>query len=325
MVRYLLHKESAMSSSSGGTVEIGTRRPADPSGAAFALVINFEKGTPNPQRVFQAADAMIRALQGLDKTLCAAVDSQIDPVMVLEDIEAGSIKAWLGNQLSRVEDEGLKTLDWKPVVGKYLVRAKYAVIRWSNKEGTDGNILGLAKELRTIATETDIRHVPDYAPPSVQELAEGVRRIDVAKDFLLPSDSMALISDSEGSVDFNLAVKWDDQTLTDLSVKETTKFEKMPVTLIVKKPDYLGKSKWDFRFGKKAISAKIEDEPWLLRFQTRAVDVRPGDALKCLATIEHRYGFDNELIAEEYTITTVEGVLANQLQQGSLGLDDSES
>jgi hypothetical protein len=314
-----------MSGNRGATVEIGTRRPADPSGTVFALVINFEKGTPNPQRVFQAADAMIRAVQSLDKTLCAAVDSQIDPVMVLEDIEAGSIKAWLGNQLSRVEDEGLKTLDWKPVVGKYLVRAKYAVIRWSNKDGADGNILGLAKELRTIAAETDIRHVPDYAPPSVQELAESVRRIDTAKDFLLPTDSMSLISESEGHVDFKLAIRWDDQTLTDLSVKETTKFENMPVTLIVKKPDYLGKSKWEFRFGKKAISAKIEDESWLLRFQTRVVDVRPGDALKCLATIEHKYGFDNELVSEEYTITVVEGVRVNELQQGSLGLEDSES
>ena len=45
--------------------------------------------------------------------------------MVLEEIETGSIKIWLGNQLNRVDDDALKKLDWKPLVGKYLVRAKY--------------------------------------------------------------------------------------------------------------------------------------------------------------------------------------------------------
>jgi hypothetical protein len=54
------------------------------------------------------------------------------------------------------------------------------------------------------------------------------------------------------------------------------------------------------------------------------VDVRPGDALKCLATIEYKYGFDNELLEEEYTVTKVEDVLVNQLQQGSLGLGGGE-
>ncbi len=309
-----------MSGARGGRIEIGTRPPAPPAGAAFALVIDFEKGTPNPQRVFKAADAMITAFQSLDRTLCAAVDSKIEPVMMLEDIEAGSIKAWLGNQLTRIDDDGLKTLDWKPLVGKYLVRAKYAVIRWSNREDVSGDILHLAREIRAIAAETDVKHLPDYAPPSIQELVDGVKGIDVAKGFLSTQDKMSLSSDDEGSVDFNLSIRWDEQELLDLSVKETTTFEKMPMTLIVKRPDYLGKSKWDFRFGKKTLSAKIEDQDWLIRFQSRDVDVRPGDALKCLATIAHKYGFDNELISEDYTVTRVESVLINEIRQDSLPL-----
>jgi len=302
-------------------VEIGTTPPAAPKGSAFALVINFEKGTPNPQRVFQAAEAMIIAFQGLDRMLCESVDSKIEPMMLLEDIEAGSIKAWLGNQLSRIDDDGLKEIDWRPIIGKYLVRAKYAVIRWSNKESTGINLIGLARELRAIAAETDIRHIPDYAPASIQDLSEGIKRIDTAKSFLMPNDKMSLVSDQEGEVEFDLAIKWDTQELSDLAVKERTKFENMPITIIVKKPDYLGKSKWDFRFGKKAISAKVEDADWLAKFQSRQVDVRPGDALKCLATIEHKYGFDNELIDEEYTVTKVDEVLIDLLKQTSFGFD----
>jgi len=304
----------------GSVVEIGTEPPLPPAGATFALVIDFEKGTPNPQRVFQAAEAMIVAMQGLDHTLCASVDSTIRPDMMLEDIEAGSIKVWLSNQLARVDDEGLKTLEWKPIVGKYLVRAKYAVIRWSNKEGKDGTLSGLARELRTIASETDIKYLPDYAPPSVAEIADGVKKIDKAKSYLLPGDKIKLNSDAEGEVSFNLAVRWTDEELSNLAVKETTTFEKMPVILIVKRPDYLGNSKWDFRLGKSAISAKIEDLRWLARFRAREIDIRPGDALRCLAKIEHRYGFDNELIIEEYTVTEVQSVLENQLKQTGMDL-----
>lgn len=306
--------------SSGGTVEIGTRAAAAPPDAAFALRIDFQRGTDNPQRVFQAADAMIRAFQSLDRTLCAAVDSHIEPIMLLEDIESGSIKAWLSNQLNRVDDEALRTIDWRPAVGKYLVRAKYAVVRWSNREGP-GTILDLAREIRGIAKETDIKHVPDYMPPSIQDLSEGIRKIDDAKGFLLPSDKMSFLPPGEEPLDFNLAIRWDPGELSDLAVKETTKFERMPMTLIVKRPDYLGRSKWDFRFGKKPIQAKIEDESWLKNFQERRVDVRPGDALRCQVTIIHKYGFDNELLSEDYSVTAVEQVLENQSNQGDLGLD----
>lgn len=305
---------------SSGIVAIATEPPAAPPDASFALVIDFQKGTSNPQRVFQAADAMIRALQDMDHTLCVSVDSHIEPIMLLEDIEAGSIKAWLGNQLKRADDEGLKTLDWKPLVGRYLVRAKYAFIRWSNKEGPEGGLLGLAREIRTIAQETDVRHLPDYAPPSVQDLANAARRIDQAKDFLLPSDSMSLESRDEGKVGFNLSVRWNIEELEQFAIKETTKFEKMPMTLIVKRPDYLGKSKWDFRHGKTPVSANIEDRNWLDDFQSRKMDIRPGDALRCLVTIEHKYGYDNELISQEYLITKVESVAKNQLRQGGLDL-----
>jgi hypothetical protein len=304
----------------GGSIHLTTRRPSPPGDASFLIQIDFQKGTDNPQRVFQAADAMIRAFQNLDKTLCASVDSNIEPIMILEDIEAGSIKVWLGNQLKKVDDEGLKTLDWKPLVGKYLVRAKYVFIEWSNKDKPGLDLLSLAKDLRNIALETDIKHIPDYSVPSIQDLARSGKEIDDAKDFLLPGDKISYSAPGHETVDFNLAVRFSPEELLDIAVKDVVKFERMPMLLVIKKPDYLGKSRWDFRHGKKLISAKIEDTAWLLEFQSRKVDVRPGDALSCLVTIENKYGFDNELISEDHTITKVEGVKENQLVQGNLDL-----
>lgn len=298
-----------------------TRRPSPPGDASFLLQIDFQKGSDNPQRVFQAADAMIRAFQKLDKTLCASVDSNIEPIMVLEDIEAGSIKIWLGTQLKRLDDDALKTLDWKPLIGKYLVRAKYVFIEWSNKEKPGVDLLGLGRELRQIAIETDVKHIPDYSVPSLQDLARSAKEIDSAKDFLLPGDKITYSAPEQNDVDFNLSIRFAPEELLDIAVKETVKFEKMPMLLVIKKPDYLGRSRWEFRHGKKMISAKIEDTDWLIQFQSRKIDVRPGDALHCIVTIENKYGYDNELISEDHTITKVEGVAENQFTQGMLDLE----
>ncbi len=247
----------------------------------------------------------------------------IKPVLVLEDIEAGSIRIWLKNVLEATDDQAIKGLDWKPAVGRYLVRAKYAYIRWANKEDPERTLLDLARELRTIASETDIRHLPDYAPPSTAELADAAKQIDEAKQELSEGDRISYLSDENDPVDFDLSVSWSGEELSDLLVRETTKFENMPMNLIVKRPDYLGVSKWDFRHGRRSISARIEDTSWLTDFQERKVDVRPGDALKCLVTIEYSYGFDNELVSENHTVTTVEAVLENQIRQANL-LDDEE-
>lgn len=302
---------------------ITTRKPSPPDDADFAIEINFQRGEANPQRIFRAADRMIQALQRVDSALCASVDSNIKPLMMLEDIEAGSIRVWLKSALEAIDDQAIKDMDWRPAIGKYLVRGKYAYIRWANKTDPDTTLFDLAKDLRSIAEETDIRHFPDYAPPPVSELAESVKQIESAKDELVEGDSIRYISKEDGPLDFDLAASWDEEELTDILVMETTKFENMPMNLIVKKPDYLGSSKWDLRHGRRPIMASIEDVDWLASFQQRQVDVRPGDALKCLVTVEHNYGYDNELISESHTITKVEAVLENQIAQSEL-FDDKQ-
>lgn len=295
------------------STELTTTEP--PGDADFALHIEFKKGEGKPQRVFQAADRMIRALQDLDTTLCLSVDTQIESVMVLEEIEVGSLKIWLKNMLERTDDQIMKDLDWRKAVGKYLVDAKYAYLSWVNKVAPDKTLSDVSKEIRDIAAETDVRHLPDYAPPSIQELAENVNGIEEAKAYLIPGDLIAYVPIHKEPVDFNLDVHWKPEELADLSVKERVVHKEMKMKLIVKKPDYLGTSKWEFRHGKKAVTAKITDVDWLMDFQRRGIDVRPGDALQCLVTVEHLYGHDNELISEAITVTDVEDVLEDKARQ----------
>jgi len=305
------------------TLKLTTKKPRFPTEADFAIYIDFKKDIGKPQRIFQTADALIRAMQKMDKSLCKTIDSKIEPLMMLEEIESGSLKIWLKSILESVEDEALKKLDWKPLVGKYLVKAKYAIIDFVNKGQSDDkeSLLELSKKIKEIAQETDVRHLPDYKAPNIAELADSIKEISEAKNFLDKEDRMQYIGDDK-IINFDLSIEWTPEKFEDFLTKETVEFPEAPMILAIKKPDYLGCSAWELRHGRKRIDARIEDEEWLKKFQERKIDVRPGDALRCKVKQKFHYGFDNELIAEKYTITKVDDVLENKYRQTDLFDDE---
>lgn len=133
-------------------------------------------------------------------------------------------------------------------------------------------------------------------------------------------DTATLLTD-EGNLEFNLSVSLSIEDIEALAVAKTIELPPSEMILPVKKPDYLGDSKWELRFGKRNVSAKMEDAAWLRRFQNRQEDVRPGDAIRCLVRIKHEYGFDNELLTERYTIVEVLEVMANRVESPELPYD----
>ncbi len=301
-----------------GVVHLSTERPEPPQ-ADFVLTIGFRKGEGNPQRIFQAADAFIRAFQNLDRVLCDSIDVHLEPMLLLEDVEAGSLRIWLKNALTATDDEALKKIDWRPAVGRYLVRAKYIYIEWANDTDPDrASLVGLARRFARIASETDVRHLPAYSPPAVIDLAETAKEIDAAKSFLLEGDSVSYEAVGEPPVTFDLTVTHSPEQLVDLSIKETVTFPPAPMILTVRRPDYLGSSKWEFRHGRRPLSVRIDDTAWLQQFQSRKIDVRPGDALRCMVCIENSYGHDNELMRESYAITKIVEILENPGQDDLL-------
>jgi hypothetical protein len=234
---------------------------------------------------------------------------------MLEDVEAGSLKIWLSNVFSAIDDDAIKTLDWRKILGEFLLRSKYVYIEWANqKEPEKSSLAALADGIGRIASATDVRHFPAYAPPSVADLADATNDIDEAKSFLREGDSISYQVPGESPIHFDLSVAHSPETLIELSVKERVLFPAAPMRLIVRKPDYLGNAKWEFRHGRRSIPMKIEDAEWLHKFQSRGVDVRPGDALHCQVVIENSYGYDNELVRETFTIVKVINVIEKNAQ-----------
>jgi hypothetical protein len=268
-----------------GAIALTDRKPGLPD-ADFAFEIDFVRGEGSASRVFEATADFIRACERLDAELVQSIDANIQPIMMLEDIEVGSIKTWLRNELRSTDDNALKKLDWKQLVGAYLVRAKYAVLRWTDDPEAPRDLPALRREIQQIAAETDIRYLPDYSPPSPGALLDALRDYQGVKDRLITGDRATYVTPG-GEVEMNLSIRWAPEDIEALAVAHTLRQPSTELILAVKKPDYLGSSKWDLRHGKRTIQAKIEDEDWLRQFQGRGVDVRPGDALRCSVDIEH--------------------------------------
>jgi len=292
--------------------KLSTSAPSPPLDADFALYFGFDKDTENPERIFQAADEAIRSFKELDKLLCETVDSNIKPVMLLEEIETGSIKIWLRNILLVADDDALKKLDWKPAVGRYLVKAKYAIIEWTNNDTpTLQSIKQLAFRIGKLAEETGVKRMPFYAELPTKSVVDAAEKISKTKRLLSEKDTMKYITCDE-EIDFDMTIDISPEDIQEIMTKETIVSRENKMILTVKKPDYLGNSMWDLKHGRKVIPARIEDEDWLAGFQSRKADVRPGDAIECSVRIETRYGYDNDLLSETYSVTKVHRVLENE-------------
>src|SRR5947209_16866369 len=106
----------------------------------------------------------------------------------------------------------------------------------------------------------------------MQEISLALANLDL-------TDSAELIT-TEGSAHFNLEFEIAPETIEQLTIRESIAHEQEMI-LKVKKPDFLGESRWEF-VHETAIEAKILDREWLDRFQQGLHLILPGDALRAL-------------------------------------------
>jgi hypothetical protein len=291
-----------------------------PSDSDFALVVNFPPGTENPSRIFGAITELIEAFSSFDAELIKSVDVNLKPVLVLEDIQGGSIRIWFGNLLKALDDDGIKNLDWKPLIGQYLVKGKYMILKAIERTPTISSrkeLIGLRDELQQLAESTSTNKLfPTAAPIELPRLITGMRQVSSALSRLGPGET-AEYETTEGKVSVNPAFRLTDEEFEQLLTAETIISISLMI-LKVKKPDYLGESMWEFRHEGRSVQARVEDIGWLRRFQNREIDVRPGDAIRASVRVEVKYGFDGDVVAKHHIIERVDDVLRYNPKQDGL-------
>lgn len=277
----------------------------------FGVEISFSPHSDTPSRVFRAVTNLIDAFQEIDGYLAKSISGKITPVMLLEDVEAGSIRVWLRNILEAVDDEALKTGEWKKVVGSFLVKAKRLIVKWTEGRTTVESIEdieSLRQELLNEAAKTDVLPIPLYTAVPTIEIARSVELIIGAIKPLRGADSVRYLSPAELPAEISRTFDIAPETMTDLMVEKSITSSDAEMYLIIKRPDFLGDSKWEFRHGRQAIEAKVSDADWLLRFRTGAESIQPGDALHASVSTTVRYGYDGEVVDTKHEVVTVMGI-----------------
>ncbi len=284
--------------------------------ADYCIEIDFEKNSKNPSRVFHTMYGLIETFEFADRSLVQSIDSKIEPILILEDIEIGSIKTWLRNILTAIDDDALKNLDWRPAIGKYIVKSKYFIIDFLKDKTEITNrqeIKKLEDRLFNLAKDTDIKRFPAYKPIPSHDLLQIIERVTSNVSHLQEGDKAKYIT-HEGEANFNIGFNFSPESIEELFVKDIRGLTR-EIVLKIKKPDYLGESMWEFRYDKSPIVAKILDIEWLKKFQARKVNVQPGDSIRAIVYSNYKYGFDGELVATHHEIKEVKDVLQDHEQK----------
>jgi hypothetical protein len=282
--------------------------PMPPEDADFSFTIDFEKGAGDPRRIFDSARSLIEGFELADAALANVVAASIQPVLVLEDIETGSLRVWLKAVLDRVPDEAIKDFEWKKAVGHYLLKAKYLILKFCDDEGAGKKGLEqITTDLQQLARDTDVRHLPDYAPVHQGRLVAAMDQIQDAKRSLGPNDKL-IVSIDDKTYDVDLNQTWEPSEI--IPVANTTEtYSEGEVILTIRKPDLLGSAMWQFRHGKSSVSAPISDEQWLQDFHNHKIPIYSGDALRAKVRFTYVYDEKGDLIESKIEVMKVLGVI----------------
>lgn len=281
----------------------------------FELVVEFKRGSGDPSRVFKTMTGLIESVQSLDQHLSYSVGPSVKTTLILQDIQASSLKAKLKNIIEEIPDEALKQAEIKPILGHFLVKAKHRVIDWCSdrKQVADKDeIKQLQSEIKQLAQETDVKQLPAYTEPDTESLLIDINSIRNALQNL-EADDYARYESEEGVSKFNKQMEISAEIIRDVMTREKLISESEKI-LKVKKPDYLGFSMWLFKYQGRSIDVKILDDEWLKAFHLKKVSVLPGDSIRALVKEEVSYGYNNEVIHTNYEALKVVDILPVQIQ-----------
>ena len=274
---------------------------------SFTLKINFTKGSENPERVFDSMSRLIGATRKTDCSLVEGLNGEVESILLLEDIEVGSLVSKVRAVLRATDDEALKSGDWKKVVGNYILKAKYAFLEKYPEDVEKLDKPSLRKiqgRIIDAAEETGASALPFYHPPSIPEIVDRIDNYQTAVSLLNPEESVQAVGRKGLKLIIPRIEGYSKETAISM-LKEKELNNEIRAMLCVKKPDYLGKSRWVLVFEGKSIEAPILDCDWLGKFQNREIDVRPGDSLYSRVKVTTIYGSGSSILNIKYEVIEV--------------------
>jgi len=246
----------------------------------YDIRLNYVAGSKNPSRVFSSMAQMIESLKKTDDILGKSINCVVETDQILDDIQAGSIIARIQEWIE-VKEDIFCIPENQNKIQNYFNRSKKAVIKTLESKVIDDRfkVEALADEIEGIAKDEKLTELMGYSKPNPLDIAENLKDIAKSTDQLIDNESIEYTA-SDGE-----CIKLQPQTEVFIDSIKTSLISKTLtseniIILKIKKPDYLGDSRWDFKHDKTALQAKIEDSQWMDKFHKKQITIGPGDALE---------------------------------------------
>ncbi len=239
----------------------------------IALVIQYQPGKSEALSVLAGAMRLIESLDKLDHCLLSSIDSALEPVSILNDVQHSSLKILLARALKRIPDELISNMDWKKWVGGILVKGKYKLL---DKIDAD------APQIRQVLIdlEDDYKAAPvgliGFTPPSVADVLSALDGVSKARSEL-PMHSVTIQTDLGDILLPEVVMPTVESDVSPQSTITNSGIEFFKV----KSTDMIGQSQWTIMRNGRAVKVDMLHQSWIDAYQRRLHAVLPGDSLEC--------------------------------------------
>lgn len=265
----------------------------------IGLTVDYAAGNAAAIDVLSGAVEMIAALDALDRALLSSVDTGLEPVSILNDVQHSSLKILLARALRNTPDDTINSIDWKRWLGTLLVKGKYLLLKHLDAD---------APQLAQIAEalKEDYASAPSlvgYEPPTVDALQRGLNAARAARQTL--AGCTVVVQTELGDITLpNVSPASCD---TPLVVAERV-VNRGREWLKVRYPDMLGQAQWTVQRAGRVTRVSILHKAWLDAYHRREIALLPGDALDCEYEETIEYDAAQNEIGRYLTVIQVHGV-----------------
>lgn len=279
--------------------------PAQVVDGEVGLVIDYTPGQSRALDVLGGAMALVIAIDELDAALLSSIDSELEPVSVLNDVQHSSLRMLLARVLRSVPDEHLHGLEWKKWLGGLLVKGKHLLL-----QHTDADAPAIEAAIREL--EPDYRAAPGligYDPPAVKNLQAALSSVNRAREKL--AGQRVVVQTELGDIELREAAREEPPVEP---VAETTLTNKGREFLKVRAPDMVGQAQWTVLRNGRNTRVDILHKTWLDAYHARRFTLLPGDSLDCSYEESVRYDGERNEVGRSLSIIEVHAVVSPPVQ-----------
>ncbi len=242
----------------------------------IAIIIDYKVGESEAISVLNGAMSIIEALDEIDKSLLSSVNTSLNPVSILNDIQHSSLKILLKRALKNIPDEEIENLEYRKWIGRLLVRGKHKLLQIIEYEDDE-----IENALKSLAPEYDRQpnQTTGYDLPDSKVVKRSLNKMRKACASL--NDCEVTIQSEDGDIKIP-KIDYKEEFDSDMIINQS---KQENFLLVIETIAFEKTAGWRFSDGDSSFNASLEDEAFLTRIE-QGEPFKRGDRLKVNMIVE---------------------------------------